>query len=199
MRQLLILTCLLGVACASATPAPLPRVERTSEEIDLSGEWNDVDADRVAKALIEKLSASPWVKSLDGQSPKPVVRLYPIRNRTDRYIDTLYFTKQVEAMLVQSGKVDVVSSLDEADTIRSEREDQAVNASDETAKSHGNEAGSDFVMNGYLVTQKDSGGGQTVNAYMATLEITSTETNRKAWVGQHRVKKLVREETDSKE
>ena len=140
-----------------------------------------------------EMMASRWAKELGNK--RPVLRLYPIKNRTDHFIDTLYLTKQVEAVLVQSGIVEVVSSLDEADTVRAERDDQAKNASDETAKSHGEEAGSDVIMNGYLVEQSDQGGGQSVKAYLTTLEITDTTTNKKAWVGQHRVKKLVRKDS----
>lgn len=190
-RGLPLLLMMLGCA-SSAGPDITPSVSRTDEAIDLSGEWNDVDADLVAKALIEKCMSDPWAeewKAANGR--KPVVRLAPIRNKTDGYIDTMYFTKQVEAALVSSRRVEVVSSREEAETMREERADQGTHASDETAKSQGNETGSDFVLNGWLISQIDKAGGKTVKAYLTSMELTETESNKKAWVGQKRIKKLV--------
>jgi len=75
--------------------------------------------------------------------------------------------------------------------MRAERTDQATHASDDSAKSQGGEAGSDFVLNGWLVSQNDAAGNQEVKTYLTSLELTETESNKKAWVGQKRIKKLV--------
>lgn len=194
MKRALLLSALLGIGCASAPPPKkaTPTVARTSEAIDLSGEWNDVDADAVAKALIEDCMSDPWAEEwAKANGRKPVVRLYPIRNKTDGYIDYLYFTKQLEAALVRSRRVDVVASLEEAGEVRAERADQSVHAGDGSAKSQGNEAGSDFILNGWLISQNDAAGDQQVKTYLTSLELTETETNKKAWVGQKRIKKLI--------
>ena len=64
---------LFTVACASAPPPKKdgPTIERTEEKIDLSGEWNDVDADAVAEAIIKKSMGNPWAETLsDGQRSK---------------------------------------------------------------------------------------------------------------------------------
>lgn len=182
-----------ALACASSPPPPTtPTVARTSEAIDLSGEWNDVDADAVAKALIEDCMSIPWAEEWkEAHGQKPVVRLHPVRNKTDAYIDYRYFTKQLEAALVRSRRVDVVSSLEEAQTMRDERADQMQHASDTSAKSQGSEAGSDFVLNGWILSQDDAAGGKQVKSYLTSLELTETESNKKAWVGQKRIKKLI--------
>lgn len=184
---------LFGTGCAGAPPPEGPRIERTDEALDLSGEWNDVDADTVAAAIIAKCLGSPWAENFAGDAGrKPVVRLAPVRNKTDGYLDYRYFTKQIEAALLNSGRVEVVSSLEEADALRDERADQAVHASDESAKSQGLEAGADFLMNGWIVSQDDESGDRAVKTYLTSIEVTSTQNNKKAWVGQHRIKKVVR-------
>lgn len=193
MRRPTPLLFLLASACASSTPpAEGPKIERTNEALDLSGEWNDVDADAVAQAIIVKCLTSPWAQMFVKEAGrKPVVRLAPVRNKTDGYLDYRYFTKQIEAALINSGQVEVVSSMEEADAMRDERADQAENASDETAKSQGLETAADFLMNGWIVSQNDEAGGKAVRTYLTSIEVTATESNKKAWVGQHRIKKVL--------
>ncbi len=179
-------------ALAGCASAPQPAVQRTEAQIDLSGEWNDVDADMVAQALVANCLANPWHQQWQQtHGRKPVVRLSPVRNRTDAFIDYRYFTKQFEMALINSGKVEVVSSMEEAEAAREERADQAVHASDDSAKSQGEELGSDFILSGWILSQNDQKNGQQVKSYLTSLELIQTETQKKAWVGQKRIKKLL--------
>jgi penicillin-binding protein activator len=180
---------------ACSTPAKPPPVEvvRTDENIDLSGDWNDVDADAVAAAMIEECMKSTWAETwAASHGKKPVIRLHAVKNKTDGFIDYRYFTKQLEAALLNSGRVEVVSSLEEADAAREERDDQSMHASDETAKTHQNETGSDFILTGWILSQNDEQGNQAVKSYLTSLELVETETQKKAWVGQKRIKKLIK-------
>lgn len=192
MRLASCLPFLIVAACSSTAQQAKPTVERTDEAIDLSGEWNDVDADAVASAIIKKSLGSPWAEEFaSNNGRKPVVRLAAVRNKTDAYIDTKYFTKQIEAALLNSGRVEVVSSREEAEDMRDERADQAEHASDTSAKTQGNETAADFLMNGWIVSQNDQAGTQQVRTYLTSIEVTHTESNKKAWLGQHRIKKRV--------
>lgn len=187
------LSILLGTACASSAPPPEKEIVRTDEEIDLSGEWNDVDADKVAGAMIEDCMKNPWAEHwAEKNGRKPVVRLHPVRNKTDGYIDYRYFTKQLEAALLNSGRVEVISSMEEAEAARADKDDQAIHASDETAKSQGNETGSDFILTGWILSQNDARGDKEVKSYLTSLELVETESQKKAWVGQKRIKKLIK-------
>lgn len=190
MRPFVALAALL--ACSHAAPPP-PAVERTAEPVDLSGAWNDVDADQVAAAVIGEALADPWIaewrRAHAGR--RPVLRLYPIKNRTAGYIDYRSFTKQIERAFVRSGLVDVVASLEEARDARDERDDQAEHASDATAKAHGQETGSDFIVNGWILSQEDEAGKQRVQAYLTSVEIVETQTQRKVYLGQKRIRKLI--------
>jgi penicillin-binding protein activator len=180
------------LACSTSKPPPV-EVVRTDENIDLSGDWNDVDADAVAAAMIEDCMKSTWAESwTEAHQKKPVVRLHAVKNKTDAFIDYRYFTKQLEAALLNSGRVEVVSSMEEADAAREEREDQATHASDETAKTGQNEVGSDFILTGWILSQSDEQGNQSVKSYLTSLELVETETQKKAWVGQKRIKKLIK-------
>lgn len=176
-------------------PGPSTSVQRINPNaaVDLSGEWNDEDARQVAQAMIQHCLNNPWAMKFKGEhdGKLPVVRLYPIRNRSSEHINWMFFTKQVEMALVNSGQVTVVASYDEAQTNRFERLDQARHASDATVKTQGQELGSDFVLNGYVMTQNDVVSGQEVRAYITSMELTSTESNRKIWMYNHPIKKVV--------
>jgi hypothetical protein len=178
-------------ACAGSPAAQGPAGLAGDAALDASGDWGDADADEVAAAMSADCLAAPWIGEWRlAHGKKPVVRLHPIRNRTDAYVDLRYFTKQLEAALVRSGRVDVVSSVEEAEINREERADQALHAADETAKSQGEELGSDFVLSGWVLASDDRAGGEAARTYLTSVEVTETRTNRKVWLGQKRLRKL---------
>lgn len=184
---------LLVVSCGPP-PGPATRVQRINPNaaVDLSGEWNDEDARQVAQAMIQHCLNHPWAAKYRQEHGKdPVVRLYPIKNRSDEHINWMFFTKQVEMALVNSGQVKVVASYGEAQTNRFERADQARHASDESVKSQGQETGSDFVLNGYINTQNDAVSGQEVRAYITSMELSNSQTNEKVWMYNHPIKKVI--------
>ena len=175
--------------CIATSGTTIQRVH-PDEQIDLSGTWNDTDANQVAAVMIQDCLSRPWsanFRSDNGRSP--VVRMYPVRNRTSEHIETKFFTKQVEQELLNSGAVDIVGSLVEASDIRRERADQAHHASADTMKRDRNEIGSDFVLNGWIVEEHDASYGREVKAYVITLELIHSERNKKVWMKTHRIKK----------
>lgn len=185
---------MLALACASAPPSggdvPPKEIVRTDVPYDLSGEWNDVDADLVAKAIIEECLKGKWAEawSAGHEGRKPVVRLYPVRNRTTEYIDYRYFTKQIEAALVSSSRVEVVAAAEEA---------RSSDASDGEIAEGGaelgkDEHGADFVLNGWIISQEDKAQDQEIRAYLTSIEIIETASHKKAWVGQKRIRKLIK-------
>jgi PBP1b-binding outer membrane lipoprotein LpoB len=183
---------LLIAACGP--PAPIHSVQRINPNagVDLSGEWNDTDANQVAKAMIQDCLSRPWSATFKGEKGRlPMVRIHPIKNRSSEHINWRYFSKQVEMELINSGMVKIVSSMTEAQDNRNERTDQARHASDKTVKSQGQETGSDFVLNGWILIQHDALDGQEVRAYITTMELSNSESNEKVWMKVHKIKKVV--------
>ncbi len=175
-------------------PGPTTTIQRTDSQaqVDLSGNWNDTDANQVAQAMIRDCLTRPWASRFKAEKGRdPVVRLWPIRNRSSEHINSRFFTKQVEMELVNSGVVKVVADIEEASDNTAERADQAIHASDKTAKQQGQETGSDFILNGWILTQNDAVEGQEVRAYVTTMELTNTETNEKVWMKVHPIKKVI--------
>jgi hypothetical protein len=161
--------------------------------IDLSGRWNDADANRVADQMIDECLRNGWADRYSAQHPgtPPVIRLYPIRNRSDDFINDQFFTKRVEAALLRSGRVKVVEAFEEAADNRGERFDQGQFASPETQHPEHMETGADYVLNGWVVAQNDETEAASVKAYLITMELSHVTSNEKVWIGESRIKKVV--------
>ncbi len=192
MRIIALVTLALTVSCYASGPARTVQRVNPDAQIDLSGKWNDTDANQVARAMIQDCLSRPWATSFKAQHNRlPVVRLWPIKNRSSDHVQTMFFTKQVEMELLNSGMVKVVSSLNEAADNRDERADQAHNASDSTVKAQQQETASDFVLNGWILSENDAVDGQTVKAFVTTMELSNSESNEKVWMKVHKIKKVI--------
>lgn len=188
---LLVLVVLgLAVGCSS-----VPKVRRTAveETIDLSGRWNDADSRMVADEMIKDCLNRPWLPEFQShKGKKPVVIVGTVLNRSDEHINTQVFVKDLERALINSGLVDFVASRDERGELRKERADMQLGfTSAETEKAMGQEIGADFILKGTLNSVRDQIKGQYVILYQVNLEFHNLETNRKVWIGQKKLKKVV--------
>jgi hypothetical protein len=191
---LLMAAALATTACAGGT-----KVTRTASGAtkggDLSGYWNDIDAELVAKTMISDLVSSAWVNAFQAENGgrRPVLKLAGVIKRTDdRNVNTQFFAKQVERFLLNSGKVRVVAAAGQEDINVRERDRQATHASDESAKSQFNELGSDFTLQTVINSQNESdGGGNAVRAYLVNMELVNTETQEKVWIGEEKIRKVI--------
>ena len=186
-----VLTLIIGGCSAS------PQVTRMAveEDVDLSGKWNDVDSRMVSETMVSDCLNSPWIHRFEQNRPgqPPVIIVQSIRNRSHEHINTQTFTKDLETAMVNSGLVDVVASKDEREEIREERKDQITGfTSDATTKPFGEEIGADFALQGWINSIKDQIKGEYVIYYQVNLELINIETNRKAWIGEQKIKKSVK-------
>jgi penicillin-binding protein activator len=167
------------------------RVE-PNEQIDLSGEWNDTDSRLVAEEMIKDVLARPWLGDFKGDKKRTLVVIVgTVRNRTTEHIATTAFIKNLERELINSGRVDFVANKEERQEVRDERQDQQEFSSAETLKKFQQESGADFMLRGDITSIIDAEGGQQVKYYQVNLELVNIETNRKAWIGEKKIKKLV--------
>jgi uncharacterized protein (TIGR02722 family) len=192
LKFLTLLTVTL-VFTACSTPKQVSRVAADTQT-DLSGRWNDTDARLVAEEMIDDALSKPWLENfrLDNNSI-PVTMVGRVRNETMEHIDTEIFTKELERAFVNSGMVDVVASLSETQQIRDIRSDQQSYASYETAAALGKEVGADYVIIGNIssIIDESSSGKEISIFYTVNLEMVDVETNRKAWIGNKKIKKLI--------
>jgi uncharacterized protein (TIGR02722 family) len=178
-------------SCASAPSRSVTRVA-SDTQIDLSGRWNDTDAQQVAEAMISDVLSRPWLSDFNmAEGRKPVVIVGEVRNRSDEHIETLVFTKSLERELINSGKVRFVAGAAERGAVRSEKLDQQMEASENTMKRLGQETGADFYLGGVITSVTDAVDGQRVVFYKVNLELINVESSEKVWIGDKQIKKVV--------
>lgn len=190
--SLLVLVAVALLASCQSTVS----VDRLSvdEDIDLSGGWNDTDIRLVSGALVTDSLLSPWIDQFRMENGKnPVVIVGSIINRSSEHIDTSIIAKRFEIELINSGKVDMVADASFRASVRDEREEQQYFASEETAKALGKEIGADYLLQGAVRTNIDQVSGKSVRTYYVSAELIDIETNRKVWVGEETVKKLIKQ------
>jgi len=182
-----ILSSLLVAGCGTK----VTRID-VDETVDLSGAWNDTDSRLVAEEMIADALSHPWTINFAGQSGRaPAIIVGTVRNFSHEHINMNTFVADMERALVNSGRVVFVASSDERGEIREERTDQDLNASEETRNEAGQETGADFMLKGQINTIIDVEGDKQVRYYQVDLTMISLADNRKVWLGQKKIKKLV--------
>jgi len=163
------------------------------ETRDLSGRWNDTDSRLVAEAMIEDCLSRPWLPEFRGRSgKKPDIIVGQVVNRSSEHINTRTFVKDLERSLINSGRASFVASAAEREGVREERLDMDINASAQSRKAPGMEAGADFMLIGSINSIVDRQGSERVVFYQVNLELIDMVNNRKVWIGDKKIKKHVK-------
>ena len=163
-----------------------------AEVKDLSGAWNDTDSQQVSEEMIKDVLNRTWLSEFSRvQNRQPAVIVGEVSNLSHEHINVNTFVADMERALINSDKVQFVASSSERDEIRGERKDQDLNASEATRKAMGQEKGADFMLKGTINTIIDASGKTQLRFYQVDLTLISLADNRKVWVGQKKIKKLV--------
>lgn len=191
-RQLIFTLALATLVAVTGCKTKVKRVD-IDEVIDLSGRWNDTDSQLVSAEMISAISAHSWVEEYTAKNgKKPVVIVGTIRNKSSEHIETETFTKDLEKALINSGRVTFVANTVERGELRIERKEQQTWSREETQKRLAAETGADYMLQGGIKTIIDQEGKQSVKFYQVDLEIVHLETNEKVWIGDKKIKKLVK-------
>ena len=202
MRKVLIFIMACFLVLALGTCSGNPRVKRVSadKQIDLSGRWNDTDVRMVCESLIKDCLASPQVARFIDQyasqngGRRPACLVGTFRNDSSEHIDTSIITITMESTIVNSGKLDFVAGGDTRQELREERQDQQINASEETAAALGYETGARLMLTGSVKSIVDQAGRTSVRSYFVNAELTNVETNARLWMGSNNeIKKVIQQ------
>lgn len=190
-RFMLVAAALLAVAgCGGGK-----EVIRTDAgaQIDLSGNWNDTDAQTVSAALADQIQRGAWIENfLAEKGKKPTLIVAPVRNKTAEHIATKTLVDQLERDFINGGRVRVVASAEEREQVREERADQQEFASPETMKKWGREKGADVMLIGEINQIIDREGKESVRYYQVDCYLVDLEDNTKLWAGFEKIKKYVK-------
>jgi uncharacterized protein (TIGR02722 family) len=165
----------------------------TEQVKDLSGAWNDTDSRLVSEEMIKDALARPWLRDYTRKHREPpAVIVGDMRNLSHEHINLNTFVSDIERAMIQSGKVRFVASSIERQPVREERRDQDLNASEATRKPMGQELGADFMLEGTINTIIDVSGRKQVRYYQVDMTLINLTDNEKVWIGQKKIKKLVK-------
>jgi len=191
-RKLSIIFLFVALLGLSACGTQVERVD-VEETHDLSGAWNDTDSRLVSEEMINDMLSRPWRQEYTSRNRKqPTVIVGTVRNLSHEHINVNTFVNDIERAMINSGKVTFVASSQERQEIRDERKDQDLHAREDTRKAMGQELGADFMLKGSINTIIDMEGTTQLRYYQVDLNLISLKDNRITWVGQKKIKKLVK-------
>lgn len=188
-----ITAALLGGGLLSGCSTSVERMQ-VEEVSDLSGNWNDTDSRLVSEEMIRDALNRPWIESfVRKENHPPAVIVGEIRNLSHEHINVATFVGDMERELINSGRVEFVASSSERGEVRAERAEQELHSRAETVNPMGQEVGADFMLKGSINTILDTEGKEQIRYYQIDLTMISMADNRKVWVGQKKIKKLVKQ------
>lgn len=183
---------LLFASCASTS---VSRVDANTVT-DISEYWNDTDIRIVCETLINECVNSPRITKFTADNGKvPNVIIGRIRNDSSEFIDTSIVARKMQNAIINSGAMDFVSDSGDREELRAERLQQVDNASEESAKSIGNEIAADFMLVGSVksVVQYDASGKKGVRSYFVYAQLQDLETTKIVWSGENdSIKKVIK-------
>jgi uncharacterized protein (TIGR02722 family) len=186
-------TLFINIAVASMACAVLfgacssnPKVTRVDADtqVDLSGSWNDTDARKVSKSLIDMCLSSPRMNTaITARKGRPVVVVGDFRNSSDEHIDTAIITQFVQDALFNSGRFDFAAGGNVRKQIAKELnyQNNSGNVSEATAKAIGQATGADFLMVGSLRSTLDAVSNKQVRSYFVTGQMYDLQSGLLVW------------------
>ncbi|MDR1672802.1 MAG: penicillin-binding protein activator LpoB [Bacteroidales bacterium] len=162
-------------------------------QTDLSGRWNDSDSRVTAESMIEQMFGNRWSVAFEQlHNKKPVIVVGLINNKSHEHINTETFIKDLEKAIIKNGSIRLVQAGDKREELRRERAGQQEFTSPETAKKWGRELGADFMLQGVVNSIVDDYRNEKTISYQIDLELSNIETNEIVWMGDHKIKKMIR-------
>ncbi|MDR2904922.1 MAG: penicillin-binding protein activator LpoB [Helicobacteraceae bacterium] len=175
----------------SACSTKVTRVEG-NEAIDLSGNWNDTDSRLTSEEMIKDMLKQPWLARWQSKKrTPPVLTVGDIRNLSVEHISSQTFVNDIQRVIINSGEAEFVASKMDRAQQRDERAEQDRYASESTRKKERQEIGADYILGGTINTIIDAEGKTAVKYYQIDLTLTEVETQKIAWTGQKKIRKLI--------
>jgi hypothetical protein len=157
---------------------------RLGQPLDLSGSFNDTDADTVSQTLLRDLLAS----RLLGRASLPVLRFSGVRKRTPEVVSTAFLVALLEHGVHRSGKARIVTSIEEAADLEAELAEggAAVRPPPASAK-----LAATHLLTGTLTLLVSAEPAGELRAYSVAFDAVDVARSRKEWLKTASVKKLI--------
>lgn len=178
----LLLTLLLAAGCVLLRGPDHPDAEAR-------GRWDSSDARQAVRTLVGEMMSSEWLERFrEGHEHPPSVLLGELTNETREKIDTNALSRRLLEALRGSGEVTVTDSKELPSSGSGEE-----NRSYERLMRMGREAGADYLLVGNLhaLARRTENPERALVSYRLNFELIHITSNRKAYLGNWQIKKLV--------
>lgn len=175
----------LMLSSVAAFAKPVARIDAEKQK-DLSGNWNDKDIRQVCETLIDDCVESSIVKKFTKKYGRlPYVKLGPIMNLSDEFIDTTIIANKFRNAILNSGELKFVASDSEVEALRNEQLTQGDHVKMEEAAQMGNETGADFMLQGTVKTVIDQDKKTIQKTYYVDIELFGVESAEVVWTAEN--------------
>ena len=186
------LIALMAIVTIGGCSHSVKRIDPNTQT-DLSGRWNDTDSRLTAEAMIEQMFGNAWAIAFEQRhQKKPVIVVGLVNNKSHEHINTETFIKDLEKAILNNGSIRLVQAGEKREELRRERAGQQEFASPETAKKWGRELGADFMLQGTVNSIVDGYKRNQAVYYQIDLELSNIETTELVWMGDKKIKKMIR-------
>ncbi len=188
-----ICPCFAKKAKSEGSQSNVNRVD-ASQQVDLSGYWNDTDARIVCESLIgQALNSGSFVGYKEDLGRRPIITGGSFRNDSSEYIDTSILTEGITTAILNSGKARFIASRKRIEEIREERmARQSWQADMSKQKEVANELIPDLILTGTVKTIVDTNNKKSVRTYFVYAELVDIETGEMIWRGENKeIKKII--------
>ncbi len=183
----------LGLAAIGGC-STIDQVEGDEKTRPLAIGLNDSDAQRIVEVMTADALSRPWIDAFRAGHPRnPIIAVGEIKNKSDDYLQTELVTKQLEAELLNSGRVSVLAERDLRAQLRQERTDTEF-TDPAFIKNMKGEHQVDYLMTGVIAYDREISRDRAreTGAYQMTLELTDISSLQKVWIKSEKVKKVRR-------
>ena len=192
MKKVLLYSSLGFAMFMAGCARNVTRIDPT-EQVDISGRWNNTDSRLVAEEMINTILRDKWLsRHTQQKGERPVVIVGFVTNKSHEHIDAETFVNDVERSFIQTEKVRLVQGGKKREELRAEKADMQSNASVSSMKKFGLEQGADYILQGSINSIVDAHKCKKVVYYQIDLELTNIETNEVVWLGDKKIAKYVR-------
>lgn len=160
------------------------------EEI-VDDRWNETDARKTAKEMIQSALSKSWLKNFRSAKPgkKPIVIVDEVENRTDEHLDTKALTEFIRNELLNSGEIRFADNKNRENILKEINYQGGGAVAPDQAKKLGKQLGADFMLSGAMSASVHSQDELKTVTYQTNLTLTNLETAELEWSENYQVKK----------
>jgi uncharacterized protein (TIGR02722 family) len=179
---------LLSSACATQSPTLGGNVSYGDAKAveQVTNEFGSTDLQMIAESMARSLT-----QSMAGQSPKPVVTIAPVKNKTSEYIDTKAITDSIRVQVLKSGTMRFVTDIEgmQNQTDELTRQNQSGLYKKSTTAKVGKMEGAKYRIEGNITSIVKRNDDMKDVYYKFSLLLTDVEAGSIEWADEKEIRK----------